>query len=62
MPKELNLKQLMDRLKVLLANKDAKVFVVDPRERYYRITNVDTVFADEVVIDIERIEETEFKL
>lgn len=62
MPKALNLKQLTDRLKVLLANKDAKVFVVDPRERYYRITNVDTVFADEVVIDIERIEETEFKL
>lgn len=62
MAKELNLKQLIDRLKSLVAHKDAKVFVVDPRDRYYRITNIDTAFADEVVIDIERIEETEFKL
>ena len=62
MPEELNLKQLIDRLKSLVAHKDAKVFVVDPRDRYYRIKNVDTAFADEVVIDIERIEETEFKL
>lgn len=61
MPEELNLKQLIDRLKSLVAHKDAKVFVVDPRDRYYRIKNIDTAFADEVVIDIVR-EKEDYKI
>ena len=61
MPKALNLKQLIDRLQSLLANNDAKVYVVDNKDRYFEIINVDSEFADQVVIDIAR-EKEDYKL
>lgn len=50
----LKLQELIDKLQSLLANKDAKVYVVDHKDRYFEIVNVDSGFADQVVIDIVR--------
>lgn len=61
MAKALNLKRLIDRLQSLLANNDAKVYVVDHKDRYFEIINVDSEFADQVVIDIVR-EKEDYKL
>ena len=61
MPKALNLKQLIDRLQSLSANNDAKVYVVDQKDRYFEIINVDSELADQVVIDIVR-EKEDYKL
>lgn len=57
----LNYQELIDKLKSLVVNKDAKVYVVDHKYRFFEIVNVDSEFADQVVIDIVR-EKEDYKL
>ena len=53
----MELQELIDKLQSLKANKNAKIIVVDSKERLFDIKNVDTIIENEVVIDIIREKE-----
>lgn len=50
----MTIRELIEQLQFLGASSSAKIVVWDDKQREYEITNIDSVLADEIVVDIKR--------
>lgn len=53
----MTIRELIEQLQFLGASSNAKIIIWDDKNHEYEITNVDSVLADEIVIDIKRTKE-----
>lgn len=53
----MTVRELIEQLQFLGASSGAKIIVWDNKDHEYEITNIDSVFADEIVFDIKRTKE-----